>query len=521
MVRRTNMKGSGKKITKKAGAKLPEPVEKMDEDAFQDESNEQSSAFESEESVTAPKRRGGGRPKGSSQSSTFESEESEPAPERRRRGRPKASTKRSSESSQSEDEPLEKKMKTLKLRETFDSLPCGVTLCLGQGEFGQLGLGEDTTTRKKPALVLRDLEGKNVKKVIAGGMHTVCLTDEHQVFTFGCNDEGSLGRTTSDDSEEFEPGLVTGALKGVKVVDISAGDSHSAALSEEGTVYVWGSFRDSHGKLGLLKPFEGSKVPIKLQSLRHPVIKIVSGSDHIAMLTSNGQVYTIGCAEQGQLGRIGRYFTDRGGRRCAQICLMPKPIALPKIRKNKPVASDVFCGIYTTYVISNTGDVFGFGLNNYYQLGITDEECRYQPEYVPALSNKHWKMMAGGPHHLLLLDQQGNVYSLGRGEYGRLGLGEDVKIVDHPTRVSGLKDIALVSTGQEVSFAVGKNGKAYGWGMGTNLQLTTGEEEDEWTPVELSGKNLEERSVIAVDGGGQHTVILACDRSKFVNGKTS
>lgn len=32
---------------------------------------------------------------------------------------------------------------------------------------------------------------------------------------------------------------------GEKVVQVSAGDSHTAALTEEGTVYVWGSFRVS------------------------------------------------------------------------------------------------------------------------------------------------------------------------------------------------------------------------------------------------------------------------------------
>lgn len=32
---------------------------------------------------------------------------------------------------------------------------------------------------------------------------------------------------------------------GEKVVQVSAGDSHTAALTEEGAVYVWGSFRVS------------------------------------------------------------------------------------------------------------------------------------------------------------------------------------------------------------------------------------------------------------------------------------
>merc|ERR1712241_1407200 len=98
----------------------------------------------------------------------------------------------------------------------------GVVLTLGQGDTGQLGLGPDVMERSKPGLV-KDL--KNVIAVCAGGMHTVCLTQEGKVYTFGCNDEGSLGRHIEDEEEEtFVPGLV---LLPSKVKQISAGDSHT------------------------------------------------------------------------------------------------------------------------------------------------------------------------------------------------------------------------------------------------------------------------------------------------------
>lgn len=54
----------------------------------------------------------------------------------------------------------------------------GQVLALGQGDVGQLGLGEDIIERKKPALV--SLPEKTVQ-VIAGGMHTVCLSETGQV----------------------------------------------------------------------------------------------------------------------------------------------------------------------------------------------------------------------------------------------------------------------------------------------------------------------------------------------------
>jgi len=39
------------------------------------------------------------------------------------------------------------------------------------------------------------------------------------------------------------------------------------------------------------------------------------GNDHLVMLTVHGELYTSGCGEQGQLGRVAEHFANRGGRK--------------------------------------------------------------------------------------------------------------------------------------------------------------------------------------------------------------
>lgn len=63
-----------------------------------------------------------------------------------------------------------------------------------------------------------------------------------QVHTWGCNDEGALGRKTTCDEDFFSSGMVE---LDAKVVQISAGDCHTAALADNGDVYIWGCFRVS------------------------------------------------------------------------------------------------------------------------------------------------------------------------------------------------------------------------------------------------------------------------------------
>lgn len=134
----------------------------------------------------------------------------------------------------------------------------GVILVTGAGDVGQLGLGSDVLEKKRPAAVILDEE---IVDVIAGGMHTVCLTKDgnvsnfdckknrqklqdkfFQVITFGCNDEGALGRVTPDDELEFTPGVIN---LPDKAMQISAGDSHTAVLLSNGKVFAWGTFRVS------------------------------------------------------------------------------------------------------------------------------------------------------------------------------------------------------------------------------------------------------------------------------------
>jgi len=66
-----------------------------------------------------------------------------------------------------------------------------------------------------------------------------------------------------------------------------------------------------------------------------------------------------------------------------------------------------------------------------------------------------------------------------------------------------------IAAGSAVSFAVTEDGVVYGWGMGSNGQLSTGDSEDDvWQPIVLKAKALENKKVILVAAGGQHTVLL-------------
>lgn len=399
----------------------------------------------------------------------------------------------------------------LAVRRNHLASTCGVVLTLGQGDTGQLGLGPNVMERSKPGLV-KDL--KNVIAVCAGGMHTVCLTQEGKVYTFGCNDEGSLGRHIEDEEEEtFVPGLV---ILPSKVKQISAGDSHTVVLTEEGQVYYWGTFRDSSGSFGLTPNGQIRNLPVPLVIPGgKEVFKVCSGADHIAMLTVDGELYTVGCAEQGQLGRVAERFVARGGRRGLELLLHPDRV---RAKNRRTVFVDVWAGSYVTLALSMDNEILVCGLNNYNQLGVPKGKVLFtltkSKTLTEAPTGGGWSQIIPGQHHTVALDAAGRVHALGRVEYGRLGLGKQRGTdATEPVQVMGAlehRKCVDVSSGTAVSFAVTEDGECFSWGMGTNGQLGHGDdEEDAYEPGKMLGKQLDTRKVMAVSGGGQHTIIIA------------
>lgn len=165
--------------------------------------------------------------------------------------------------------------------------------------------------------------------------------------------------------------------------------------------------------------------------------------------------------------------------------------------------------------MTQDGFVYCWGLNNYGQLCTGDVQSRYQPDKVKddwiggrGVGGDSFSV-ASGQHHTVVCCH-GDVLTCGRSEYGRLGLGTGVEEPSTLTKIQSLKGVKITSVeaGGSCSFAVTATGELYSWGMGTNLQLGSGEEDDIWTPTKVTGKKIENRRVLSVSAGGQHTALL-------------
>lgn len=141
----------------------------------------------------------------------------------------------------------------------------------GEGSAGELGLGhaKNVIDVKRPRLnPLLSAQNAGVIQIACGGMHVAALTHDNKILTWGVNDQGALGRDTtwsgglkdvdqaSEDSDDEDSGLnpfesTPTAISsdsfpaGTVFTSVSAGDSTTFAVTDEGKVYGWGTFRVS------------------------------------------------------------------------------------------------------------------------------------------------------------------------------------------------------------------------------------------------------------------------------------
>jgi regulator of chromosome condensation len=236
-------------------------------------------------------------------------------------------------------------------------------------------------------------------------------------------------------------------------------------------------------------------------------VDIASGNDHLVILAKNGHVYTIGCAEQGQLGRVTSRTLTGESRRGKTSLLTPGTISK---KAGFFIANAIWATPFCTFLRENGSNaIYGFGLNNYNQLGYQKNGKEY--EHYPILcSFKDVKTIAGGQHHTIILTNDDKVFAIGRKDYGRLGLGKVESDVEELTLIKSLEKEKIVSItcGDSNSFALTNDGKIYVWGIGTNNQLGTGEEDDVDSPKLLTGAQVKEKKVFSVSSGGQHSLFI-------------
>ena len=179
----------------------------------------------------------------------------------------------------------------------------GRVLSWGSGHHGVLGHGSNDDVAS-PRL-LQALQGENITEASAGYSHSAFVAADGRVYTCGKGKDGALGLGEGSLSDIAKPKLVAFPDKEQVVkVSCSVGEhhGHTLALTSEGRVFSWGD--GYKGKLGLgNQDSHYAPTPIPASYFNTECITVVcAGGIHSTAATAEGSVFTWGCGSDGRLG---------------------------------------------------------------------------------------------------------------------------------------------------------------------------------------------------------------------------
>lgn len=235
--------------------------------------------------------------------------------------------------------------------------------------------------------------GLNITSVSAGDGHTVALSQNGSVWVWGFNGWGICGYKSANNTSSIV--LTPNQIRIENVTAISAGGSFTMAQKSDGTVWTWGS--NNHGQLGLgYLDIDAHPTPVMVLNLTN-VTSISAGHDFALALRDDGTVWAWGSNDWGQLG-------DR-----------------------KPV----------TQFTNDTGDVLSYYKKNtlHIEFPVNANSSNINLTYLysqDTTTEDGWNPV---PSH-----------------------------ISSPVRVEGLKDIKYISTNYDRAIAIDNNDVIWGWG---------------------------------------------------------
>lgn len=174
----------------------------------------------------------------------------------------------------------------------------GALYSWGSGDDGVLGHG-DTESRRAPTRC-EALRGRVLAAIACGSRHTLALAadGDGELFSWGWGVYGQLGH--GDTRVRLRPVEVE-ALLGTSITRLACGYRHSLVCTREHGVWAWGWGR--HGQLGI-GSWTDESLPQRVAELDHvEIVEIQLGGRHSLALSADGELYTWGRDEDGQLGR--------------------------------------------------------------------------------------------------------------------------------------------------------------------------------------------------------------------------
>ncbi|SET81606.1 Alpha-tubulin suppressor [Natronincola peptidivorans] len=291
---------------------------------------------------------------------------------------------------------------------------------------------------------------------VSVGYAAVVITANKDLYFWGA--EGRTGI--------LEPQKV---LSNVEFASTNGSMGLAVAITTSKDLYVWGGNVYGQAGNGSSGRFETQRNPFKVLS---NVASVTSDGYSVAAITTNGDLYTWGRNQYGQLGN-GKSGQEEIQSTPKKVLSNIASVAMSKGTNNWGMIA----------AVATNGDLYTWGRNDYGQVGngkSGDGEVQKTP--VKILSNV--ASLPSNEGHGAAITTNGDLYTWGTNWFGQVGTGTRTH---QTTPVKVLSDVVSVFT-SSTTLAITTNGDLYGWGYTEMGQVGNGKqfpEDSQTTPVKV------------------------------------
>ncbi len=353
----------------------------------------------------------------------------------------------------------------------------------GVNRFGEFGTGEtDGPSTAQAVDVSGALRGKEIAQVAVGGSHSAAIDSSGRMYTWGRGGSGQLGDGREADSASPVAVDTTGVLDGKTIVRAALGAGVTIALDSDGALYSWGGGGDGENGKGLGTGLaEGSSTPLEVDTsgvlAGKTITQMCVGYDgpYVLALDSDGVVYSWGGNSRGQLGT--GTLAGAGG-----LELSPVAVDASGVLAGREVV-EVACGYYHSLARDSEGQLYSWGGNTYGQLanGSPLGADTNNPTAVDLSGFADAEVTsigaASGVSHVVV---GGWPYIIGQGVWGAIGNGSTGNVttftaVARDGLMAGRTIESMKSgSGAHHLVAVDEHGQVFAWGYNMSGELGDG-----------------------------------------------
>ena len=369
----------------------------------------------------------------------------------------------------------------------------GTVWAWGGNDVGQLGNGMAWFEYINSPLRLETT--MDWAAVSVGGSHTMAITTNDELWAWGSNVNGQLGDGTGgvcccDGGIPYRNSPVRIGTA-TNWATVSAGDSHTVAITTNGELWAWGSSVDGQlGDGGI--PYRNS--PVRIGTATNWAT-VSAGGNHTVAITTNGELWSLGSTDLVRIGTATNW-------------------------------SSVSMSHGHTVAVTTNGELWAWGRNQYGQLGDgtggggwqnPDMGHRTSPVRIGTATN--WSSVSAGAFFTVAVTTNGELWAWGENVAGQLGDGTGgfvgIRHRNSPVRIAATTNWASVSAGYMHTVAVTTNGELWAWGRNSEGQLGDGRRGmNRYFPVRIGTAT----NWLSVSAGLVNTVAITTDNEIWVWG---